>query len=338
MPASWKVGTMLALALITLASMARAQRVVLVRPADTDPVLFEAFNRLNAELRLHDFEVTILDTTVDARSPDALEEAARRADALASISFARHGGKTGVDVWLSDRVSGKTSIRTLEPGNVKDAPSVIAIRAVDLLRTSLREFAGEPPPPEVVGADTRPAPEAVRELTAPPRPPWEVRADVVMLWNRPTLGVAFGPGIGLGHKFRDRFELGIGAAGPLVGPSWRTAEGAAAVRQALAWAEVKWSAYTSELVDVSASLGAGVHHLQAQGEADPPLGSRSDHVLSFAGTLGAHGELHLGSSAAIGLTVRAVGLTPRPGVSLGNSVALVQFPLLGASAGLCVGF
>jgi hypothetical protein len=215
---------------------------------------------------------------------------------------------------------------------------VLAIRAVDLLRTSLREFAGEPPPPEVVGIDTRPAPEAVRVLTAPPPPPWEVRADAVMLWNRPALGVAFGPGIGLAHRFRERFEIGISATGPLVGPSWRTAQGSAAVRQALAWAEVKFSAWRSELFELSASLGAGVHHLQAQGEANPPLGSRSDHVTSFAGTLGAHGELHLGGSAAIGLTLRAVGLTPRPGVGLGDSVALVQFPLLGASAGLCVGF
>jgi hypothetical protein len=329
---------MLTLALLTVASFASAQRVVLVRPADTDPVLFEAFNRLNAELRLHDFEVTVVDTTSDTRSPDTLEDAAKRADALASISFARHGGKTGVDVWLSDRVSGKTSIRTLEPGSAKDAPTVIAIRAVDLLRTSLREFAEESPPPEVVGADTRPAPEAVRVLTAPPRPPWEVRADAVMLWNRPALGVALGPGIGLAYRFRDRMEVGIGAAGPLIGSGWRTAQGSATVRQALAWAELKVAAWRSELFDVSASLGAGVHQLQAQGEANPPLGSRSDHVVSFAGTLGAQGELHLGSSAAIGLTVRATGLTPRPGVGVGNTVALVQFPLLGASVGLCVGF
>jgi hypothetical protein len=159
-----------------------------------------------------------------------------------------------------------------------------------------------------------------------------------MLWNRPTLGAAFGPGFGLSHRLRDRLELGISAAGPLVGTSWRTAQGSAAVRQLLAWAELKVSAWRSDLFDVGASLGAGIHHLQAQGEPNPPLGSRSDHVLSFAGTLGAHGELHLSSSAAIGLTVRAIGLTPRPGVGLGNSTAVVQFPLLGASAGLFVGF
>jgi hypothetical protein len=329
---------MLALAIATFASLASAQRVVLVRPTDTDPVLFEAFNRLNAELRLHDFEVTIVDTTADPRSPDTLEEAAKRADALASISFARHGGKTGVDVWLSDRVSGKTSVRTLEPGGVKDVPNVLAIRAVDLLRTSLREFAGEPPPPEVVGIDTRPAPEAVRVLTASPRPSWEVKADALMLWNRPTLGAAFGPGFGLAHRLRDRLEIGLNAAGPLVGPSWRTAQGSAAVRQVLAWAELKVTGWRSGLFDVSASLGAGVHHLQAQGEPNPPLGSRSDHVVSFAGTLGAHGELHLSSNAAIGLTLLAIGLTPRPGVGLGDSTAVVQFPLLGASAGLFVGF
>jgi hypothetical protein len=332
------VATMLASILVTFASLAHAQRVVLVRPADTDAVLFEAFNRLHAELRLHEFEVTVVDTNADTRSPDMLEEAAKRADALASISFARHGGKTGVDVWLTDRVSGKTSVRTLEPTDAKDAPNVLAIRAVDLLRTSLREFAGEPPPPEVVGIDARPPPEAVRALTAPPRPPWEVRADAVVLYDRPKLGAAFGPGFGLSHRLRDRVEVGISAAGPLVGPSWRTAQGTASVRQILAWAELKIVAFRSEIFDVSASAGAGVHDLQAQGEANPPLGSQSDHVTSFAGTVGAHGELHLTSSAAVGVTVRAIGLTPRPGIGIGESTTVVQFPVLAASAGLFVGF
>jgi hypothetical protein len=38
------------------------------------------------------------------------------------------------------------------------------------------------------------------------------------------------------------------------------------------------------------------------------------------------------------MTLRAIGLTPRPAVGVGNTNAVVLFPLLGVSAGLLVGF
>src|SRR6266498_583506 len=183
---------MVGLGIFLFALVSHAQRVVLLRPADVDAVLVEAFNRLHAELRLQHFEVTIVDANVEARSPDALEEAAKRADALATISFVRHGSKTKVDVWLADRVSGKTTIRTIEPPGGTDVPNVLAIRAVDLLRTSLREFGGEPPPPDVVGVVATPPPDSVRALVAPPRPTWEIRAEGILLWDGPSFGAALG--------------------------------------------------------------------------------------------------------------------------------------------------
>ena len=80
--------------MLTGAREALAQRVALVRPAGGDPVLGDAFNRLNAELRIHEFEPVVLEATARERDPDELALAAQRADALASIAFVRHDGKT----------------------------------------------------------------------------------------------------------------------------------------------------------------------------------------------------------------------------------------------------
>jgi hypothetical protein len=66
--------------------------------------------------------------------------------------------------------------------------------------------------------------------------------------------------------------------------------------------------------------------------------STGNQVWSFAATLAGHVELPLGGNAAVGLTLRGIGLDPRPAVRVGNTIAVVQFPLLGVSAGLLVGF
>jgi hypothetical protein len=329
---------MLGFGVLLFALVAQAQRVVLLRPTDVDAVLVEAFNRLHAELRLQNFEVTIVDTNVEARSPEALEEAAKRADALATISFVRHGSKTKVDVWLADRVSGKTTMRTIEPPGGTDVASVLAIRAVDLLRTSLREFGGEPPPPDVVGVVSTPPPDSVRALVAPPRPTWQIRAEGIVLWDGPSFGAALGAGFALSRRLGERTDVGILLAGPLVGPTLRTSEGSASVRQELGWVEVRVLAWEARPIEVGASLAAGVHRLEAQGRPNPPLLAKNEDAWSFAGAVGAHGEVRLTTNAAIGLNVRAIALTPRPGVAVNTSVGMLQFPLLGGSVGLLVGF
>src|SRR5262245_27204891 len=134
------VGGCVALAVLLLAPDALAQRVVLVRPPNSDAVVVEAFNRLRAELRLQSFDVVGLDADPAFVSPESVGEAATREDAFAAISIARRAGATSVDVWIADRVTGKTTLRTLALRRESDAPSVLAVRAVDLLRSSLREI------------------------------------------------------------------------------------------------------------------------------------------------------------------------------------------------------
>src|SRR6185503_9366175 len=130
------------LGVLFFAWAAEAQRVALVRPPDTAAMLLEVFNRLSAELRLQDFEVAILDTGVEARTEDALAEVARRTSSVAAVRFFRRGESTAVDVWLGTRAGGTVHVHTIEPPGGLDAANVLAIRTVDLLRTTLREFGG----------------------------------------------------------------------------------------------------------------------------------------------------------------------------------------------------
>jgi hypothetical protein len=326
------------LGVLLFAWVAEAQRVALVRPPDADAVLLDVFNRVSAELRLQDFEVAILDTGVEARSPEALAEVARRTSSVASVRFFRRADSTAVDVWLGARGGGAAHVHTIEPPGGLDAPNVLAIRTVDLLRTTLREFGGgDRPPPRVA-----PVPES-RPPPPPPAPPdrppnWKLRAEGIILWDRPTLGLAYGAGLALTRRVANHVEVGVAAAGPVVlGRNWAVPEGEASVRHEMGWAEVRLSGWSAGPLVVGVSGGAGIFRIEVNGIKPREL-STPDQKWSFAATLAGHLEVPIGGNAAIGMTLRAIGLTPRPAVGIGTTEAVIQFPLLGVSAGLLVGF
>jgi hypothetical protein len=329
---------MVALGVAFTALTAFAQHVALVRPNETEPALVETFNRLNAELRLQHFAVTVIVTDANLRSPGALEEVAKRVGAAATVIFVRHDGRTAADIWIDGRGIERSSVRTLDPTGGAELPNVLAIRAVDLLRTSLREPANQHRE-DAVRIDHPPIADSAIEVPPQRLRSWEVRAEGLLLWDGPALGPVYGAALGASRRLSDLVAIGLLVSGPLVGASWETGDGAALVRQHLALAEIKASWWHSKRLELGASLAAGSHYLNAQGTgAKLPFASKSDEVWSFAGAIAAFGNVALTPSAKIGLTVRAVGVTPKPGVGVGNDATVLQWPLLGVSAGLVVGF
>jgi hypothetical protein len=327
-----------ALGVVLFSPTAFAQRVAIVRPAENDSVLVEAFNRITAELRLQDFDVATVDVADDARSREVLEIVAQREGALASVVLVRSDGRIAVYIWLDDRMGGSPIVRRLEPTAGIELPSVLAIRVVDLLRVNLREFKGERPAP-VMRID-RPA---LAETTAPaahvaPVRPWEIRAEGIMIFNNSTLGPAFGAGLGVARHVAESVRVGVLLTGPIVGASWDAPEGSAFVRQAIGWGELRVSWFRSQWLECGASVAGGVHYLTAESAPKPPLVSKSDQVWSAAGALGVDGSFRFTSNAGVSLTLRAIGLTPRAGVGVGKSTTVLQLPLLSASAGFVVDF
>lgn len=316
-----------------------AQSVVLVRPPVSDKVLVEAFNRLRGELGAQNFEVVVVDAPDGASTPEAIERLAQDKGAFAAISFARREDTTTADVWLADRTTGKTTVRTLALTGVSDAPSVLAVRSVDLLRESLRELSTEKaPPPEVVHVDRRPVPPAVRAFVQSEPPAWRLRLEGTALGETAGISVGYGVGLALSRRLSERFRLGVALAGPLIGGSYRASTGTASVRQELAWLELDAAAYRAGPFALAGVLGAGAYHLEARSEVEPPLVSRADQVTSFAATLGLLLELRATEAVSAQAGMSALVLAPRPGVAVAGERTLFREPLVRAYAGMGVDF
>ncbi len=82
----------------------------------------------------------------------------------------RRPSERGVEIWIADRVTGKTVLREMaDDGGTPDRDAALALRAVELLRASLLEVGLPAPPPGEV-----PATPEIREklrVRAPDTPP-----------------------------------------------------------------------------------------------------------------------------------------------------------------------
>jgi hypothetical protein len=328
-----------ALLFLLLAPTAFAQKVILVRPPAPDEVLSEAFNRLRAELTLQGFEATIVERDASASSPEALAELAKSEGAFAGISLTRRVGAPAAEVCIADRVTGKISLRTIGISQAADAPSVLAVRAADLLRSSLREFsADQPPPPEVVGVDKAPVPVAVRRFASAPAARFRLDLRAALLGVTQGFGPGYGPSLALSYRLLDRVSIGVQASGPVLGASYETQNGSASVRQELVLGRVLGAAYQSSVLELRPTLGAGIYRLDARGQVAPPLLARNAHVTSFAGGIGLEASVRLSRALLLGAELAAFELTPRPAIAVLDEQYLFAWPFVSASLGLGLDF
>jgi hypothetical protein len=138
--------------------------------------------RVQAELSSLGFQVIRLDPPDAPTSRVSLEAAARHEGAVAAIRAVPSA--RGVEVWITDRVTGKTVLReiVLDAGT-PDPESALAIRTVELLRASLLEVALPEAPPGEVPAT--PALRAQLDLPAP---------GALAKRSPPTLRLSLAPG------------------------------------------------------------------------------------------------------------------------------------------------
>src|SRR5881394_1635787 len=107
-------GSCVAAAVLILAPAARAEaaRVVLVHDEHPDALELRTLTRLRAELAAAGFEVTeIARTKGDGR--EAAEVEPFVGGVFATIAIAPRSADA-VDVWVSDRITGKTMVRRVE--------------------------------------------------------------------------------------------------------------------------------------------------------------------------------------------------------------------------------
>jgi hypothetical protein len=330
----------LVMTLLLWAAPAEAQRIVVLRPRTADPALLQAFGRLKGELMSHDFEVVVLDADDAEPSPRRLARAAEQANAVASVSLVRSEGLATADVWISDRVTGKTTMRTIATAENRESSSVLAVRAVDLLRTSLREFpTGERPPPDVVGASPERAPQHVHEWAAGPTSQrWSVDAGVVLQTTLSSLGSVYGPSIALGYNPSERVGVAFAFQGPLSGAGSSTAGASLSLRNEQLFGEFRYRplVHTSWSIETNAAVGA--HRVEVEGTATPPYTGRSDSAWTALVAAGFGFELRLARNVALFAVGRVVFLAPRPVVRMAGTELSYGRPAVQTGVNLRVNF
>ncbi|WP_437666169.1 hypothetical protein [Sorangium sp. So ce1182] len=326
---------------------AAASRVAIVEADADDPLVREAATRLRAELGAAGFEVVSVPRARDGDMRDvraALERAARDEGAFAAAAIFRSRAGATADLWIVDRVTQKTVVRTVEVAGAA-APSVMAVRAVELLQASLLEanLLASRPPPEGAAADSVAVPDDVRRWMAPVRrqaaadPAAErpgllagigVEVGLTALQSAGGIGPALGPALRLsyggGAAGGGVLPAGLAArltfAGPTLAPALGDARalGTVSVRQEMALLEAVWALETGGAVSPVLSAGVGGFHLFVSGDPLPPLRSATGEVWSVAAALGAGAGLRVTERAALLLDAHAIFAEPRAVVTLGG--------------------
>jgi hypothetical protein len=161
-----------------------APRVALI----ADPAETTILPRLRAELDGLGLDVRTVPKNADEQLPHDLIAAARAVSAVAAFRIVVEGNRA--DVWIADRLTGKVVLREMLPRGAQIDGRVVALRAVELLRTSLMELderrapQGEFPLPPTLTETAGLLPDLER---------FSLTADSAFLWSPGGCG----PGIGV---------------------------------------------------------------------------------------------------------------------------------------------
>lgn len=336
MAACWALGAGVALA------SPRDETVLLIRPSPgASPTLQEAFNRLQGELRMHGFAMRVVESS-EPPSSAMLEEQADRGEAVAAVAFVSQGETTRVDIWISDRVTGKTTKRTIQPAPDGHAAPLLAVRALELLRASLREYADlDPEAEDLPGAHPERAAVAVQTFSrAEPREMrWGVALGGVGAASLPDGGPSFAPELSAEVR-GPGWALRVTGLGPAWGGRHETAQGSFGYRWFSALFEPRWR-LGGERVEFGLFPSLGATRWDVSGAATEPFRGRVD--AAWTATFGAGAELGASLRPAAEtvwfyFSARALAAMPPPRVHIGEERVRLGSPMVVLGTGLRVLF
>ena len=321
----------------------QSPKVILVRPPVAPPAVTEALVRLRGELVAAGFDAEVVEQALGVDVRTSLEKlspaSAGAATALVAVVASAEPGNA--ELWVIDRVTGKTVLRRVNAG-ATDPPrvaEVLSVRAVELLRASFLELAiGAPPannaPPStpvverwatatLEEADWTWAVEAGGGTAYAVDGPWNVILSVARLERA------------LGQRFCARVSFaGLGTSARVDTP-----QGYAGLSQTILLAEVMVRFRRGNRIEPLLSLGAGTLRLAADSHEAAPFVAVSDARWAAAGDLGVGVRIPLRRRKfELGIEAHALFAQPYPTVRfLGNDVALAGRPSLIGSVTLLAG-
>ena len=346
---SGPLGLLLALALIPATGHAtgppeasstsayRGRRVLLVTPEPGGDIAPAVLTRLRGELRAARFEMDVATIAADAPRRATVEEMATREGTSAALGIFFGSGR--VEMWASDASAGRTLMQNLplDPGTADRRATIVAVKAVDLLKATLAEIWSAPPPP----VSEPPPPEPV--IVAPPPPPPVAvviqhpeeeanpgRADSFSLsagagWLGAGSVSGWAPVIAIstalgGSGLAARLTMSaFGSSTDVTRP-----EGSAQLTQQLVMAELLvWSRAWHRL-RAALAIGAGAHHLSIDGQGAPGFASGNQSAWSMATGAGGSVAWNLHPNLMLALDARAVENWPATTVNI-NGAQIARF-------------
>jgi hypothetical protein len=324
---------------LCLRNAAAAPRVAFVSSEPSDWHGHEdVAEQLGAELRAAGFEVLLVREPAPL-SIGSLETVARRTGSFAAVAVVRVPGElTAADVWVADRVTGKSLLRRVRADGAREASSrILALRTVELLNASLIELDRADRP----RTDTEPAPEVLDWVESRRVSGKEPRAGRILLAAGAGMLMGFGgiplaaaPALEIGWRPVESWSGRLFLVGPAIS-TISSGPGSARLDQELALLRAVYEPRGIWGFDPLAALAAGVYRLGVQGDALFPFAGRPAQAVAaaFGGGLG----LRFAFSGQLGVSLRgdALYIAPQPVVRfVGRAEAETANPLIVASLAL----
>ena len=307
---------------------ARAEQrvlVLLLRPVPTSEILAETILRIKSELTTGGFEVAVVDSEGAQPGPDLralMERSGQGLAPSATIGIFGNLEQGPAELWVVDRITGKTVVRRLEVQATSDRriSEVLAIRAQELLRASLVELLLETSRPAPAGTAAPPAQVQrwVKQAVESPLAPWtlalEVGAATLGGWGG--VGPALAPAARLRGAIDERFWVRLTALGLGTRPTIQTDIGTASVSQSLLLLEGAVWLRPRRHVRPLLSLGVGAERIAVDGTANPGLPYQGERNARWfaAGDVGAGFALRVHAHWELLLEAHALFTAPRPAV------------------------
>jgi hypothetical protein len=336
-----------------LCESAWAHTIAVVRPDRSDQVLVEAFSRLCGELRMYGLQVRLLEGVDEAAALDTTGQPGKPPEVVGGVSLVRTPGQASARIWVAANAPGKESVRITVSVADADAPSLLAIRAADLLRASLRELRGTDlagPQPTTKPEDASLEPAAKREedatVTSTAQSPampyplqrWSVFAGPTALFEVGKLGTGWGATAAARVRVGRRLALALSFTAPVRGQAYKAMGATAEVRQELGTFAIAVRLLTAGALDLEVFQGLGAMHLSVHGEAQSPWIAQDSSAWAAVSSTGITARVALTRHWSLQASTAALFMLPRPIVDVADVSYMAHQPFVLLDAGLSFAF
>lgn len=292
--------------------------------------------RISGELTAAGFRVVVAKRR-GQNAREALESAVASSNAAAGIAIERDDDRARAEVWVSDTLTGKLSMRPLAHG---ESPAILAVRAVELLRASLLELdagvldASERRPIEKLQSKPDPSND-LRSLRAP----FGFEGAFVVAYHPELDEASFAPAL---RAFLTS-DYGVGGrlsvVAPMLGASPEGELGIAKLSTELFLAELVYTPPISPWFGLTGALGLGGMHLHAEGDLIEPARGRADDLGAFVLVPSLGLAAKVGDFVSLTAEFGTAFVVPTLKIDMGSErLGVVGRPMLLASHGVSIAF